>query len=192
MERPPIRILIIEDKASYAALLKEMLTENPQRQFSVVCANSLSSGLDCLAKNGFDAVLLDLHLPDTEGCSGCEKIRAAAPALPIVMVSATPEEDGFADECLEKGAQDYLTKGYFDEKLLLHSIRYAMQRKKIETEYQKAQRALVEANQALVQKVRELDRLNATMMGREERILELKEELKALKTRCADNAQFNA
>ena len=189
MERPLIRTLIIEDTANYAALLKEMLTESAPFEFSVTCAGTLTAGLAYLAKQSFDLVLLDLHLPDVEGSTGCEKIRAAAPSLPIIVVSATPEEEKFADECLQKGAQDYLTKGSFDQKLLLHSVRYATQRKKIETEYQLAQRALVEANQALVQKVRELDRLNTTMMGREERILELKEEIKALK---AERAGINA
>ena len=176
-----IRILVVEDNGNYAELLKEMLAEDPAHAFLATFADTISSALACLAKRDFDIVLLDLRLPDSEGCSACERIRAAVPALPVVIVSATPEEEGFADECLDRGVQDYLTKGNFDHKLLIHSLRYAMQRKKIETEYQKAQRALVEANQALVQKVRELDRLNTTMMGREERILELKEELRALK-----------
>ena len=183
MDRPLIRALIVEDNANYAALLKEMLTdENARFEFLVVCAGTLTSALTCLTEQSFDLVLLDLHLPDAQGTLGCEKIRTAAASLPIIVVSASAEEERFADECLQKGAQDYLTKGSFDQKLLLHSVRYATQRKKIETEYQLAQRALVEANQALVQKVRELDRLNMTMMGREERILELKEEIKTLKS----------
>jgi DNA-binding response OmpR family regulator len=183
------RALIIEDNAAYSALLKAMLTEDQSQTFSAECVRSLSSGLACLTHGDFELVLLDLHLPDAEGYVACEKISAAAPSLPIVIVSGSSEEDGFAIECLQRGAQDYLTKGDFDQKLLLHSVRYATQRKKIEKEYLTAQHALVEVNQTLVQKVRELDRLNAIMMGREERILELKEEIKALKTQLSESCK---
>ena len=177
----PLRTLIIEDDASYAELLKEMLTEDRKSAFSVVHAGSIAAALQRLAEGGFDLVLLDLRLPDAQGATGCEAVHAAAPHLPIVVVSGSAEEETSVTGCLQKGAQDYLVKGEFDRRHLLHSVRYAVQRNKVEADYRAARTALVDANKSLVEKVRELDRLNAIMMGREERILEMKEEIRTLR-----------
>ena len=187
-----IRALIIEDNAMAAEALKEMLTTDQDQGFAVECTGSLKAGLERLSKASFDLVLLDLDLPDARGSITCEKVRTAAPSLPIVIVSGSSEEQSVAADCLQRGAQDYLMKGRFDQQLLLHSVRYASQRKKIETEYQMSQRALTDANQALVDKVNELDQLNSLMMGREERILELKEEIKGLKARISDGSDENS
>ena len=83
-------------------------------------------------------------------------------------------------EAMEKGVQDYLTKGDFNFQILLRSLRYAILRKKMEE-------ALKDANRALREKLEEFDRLNQIMMDREERILELKKEVKRLKTQLSDN-----
>ena len=182
MAEKPLQILIIEDNVPYAELLKEMLSPDGHGTvFWPESAGSLSAALAVLAGRKFDAALLDLHLPDGNGASVCETVREASPDLAIVIVSGSTEEQGSAAECMLKGAQDYLVKGEFDRKHLWHSLRYAVRRNKIESDYKAAQHALVEANRKLVEKVKELDRLNAVMMGREERILEMKEEIKALK-----------
>ena len=182
MEIRPLQTLIIEDDAICAQLLKEMLAVEGAGEvpFAVDFASSLSQALVQLSKNSFDIALLDLHLPDVQGTDACAAVSAMAPSLAIVVVSGSAEQDGYATECMEKGAQDYLVKGDFDRKHLLHSLRYAHQRKKIETEFKATQQALLEANRALIEKVHDLDRLNAVMMGREERILEMKEEIKRL------------
>jgi CheY-like chemotaxis protein len=176
-----LRTLIVEDDPGYAELLKEMLVSSRDLAFTAECTNTLAEGLTMLTAGHFDLLLLDLHLPDAKGPAACEAVRAMAPLLPIVVVSASLDEEGMAEECLQRGAQDYLVKGDFDQKHLMHSLRYAAQRKKIEAASKATQSALVEANRALIEKVRELDQLNAIMMGREERILEMKDEIKALK-----------
>ena len=181
MEQRTLRTLIVDDNVPYAECLKEMLAEGGETTFSVEQAGSLAQGLERLAKESFDVVLLDLKLPDGEGPSVCEAVHAASPSAAIVIVSGSLDERGNAAKCLQKGAQDYLVKEDFERKYLLHSMLYAVQRKKVENDYRDAQNALVEANRALVEKVIELDRLNAIMMGREERIIEMKEEIKTLK-----------
>ena len=178
---PLIRTLIIEDNPGYAELLKDMLSSAQEGDFAVTHAMTLASGLEFLSGGDFDLALLDLRLPDAAGYTACEKVRASAPRLPIVVVSGYSPDEEFAVRCLRIGAQDYLEKGQFDQRLLLHSVRYAFQRKRIEIAYQIAQQALVETNRKLVEKIGELDRLNAILMGREERILELKDEIRALK-----------
>ncbi len=187
METRPLRTLIIEDDAICAQLLKEMLAVDGAGEvpFVVDLASSLSQALVQLSKNSFDIALLDLRLPDAQGTDTCAAISSIAPSLAIVVVSGSSEQEGNSTECMEKGAQDYLVKGVFDRKHLLHSLRYAYQRKKIETEFKAAQQALLEANRALVEKVHDLDRLNAVMMGREEKILEMKEEIKRLNEQLA-------
>ncbi len=189
METEKLRTLIIEDNLASAELLKEMLAKSVDVEFLTQTAGSLADGLEWLAQDRFDLVLLDLTLPDARGASTCRAIIEAAPSLPIVIVSGSSESDGCASECLQMGAQGYLTKGDFDGRHLIHSVRYAIRRKGIEHEYENVQNALLEANRNLTEKVRELDRLNAVMMGREERILELKDELRGLKERLSKRAE---
>ena len=185
MEQSLIRTLVIEDNESYAELLKEMLSNARDPKFEIIQAASLKSALELLSKGKFDLILLDLRLPDAAGHTACERIRVTNQKLPIVVISGYSPDEEFAVRCLQIGAQDYLEKGQFDQRLLLHAIRYAFQRKRIETDYQTAQRAVVEINHKLMEKVGELDRLNAILMGREERILELKEEIKKMKAPTA-------
>jgi len=82
-------------------------------------------------RESFDVVLLDLSLPDSHGLNTLERVHAHAPEVPIVVMT------GFDNEMLgvkavKEGAQDYLVKGQVDSYLLMHAIRYAIERKQIE------------------------------------------------------------
>jgi DNA-binding response OmpR family regulator len=103
----PDRILMIEDDESLAAMVAEYLAG---LGFSVVARSTAASGLDAVRKGGFDALILDVMLPDSDGFEVCRRVRADSD-LPILMLTARGDEtDRIVG--LELGADDYLPKPF--------------------------------------------------------------------------------
>lgn len=128
----PTRILLIEDNPADARLLRKMLTEAKRFPFDLQQADRLSTGLERLAGNDIDVVLLDLSLPDSEGLDTFRQTLAQAPQTPIVVLSGLDDAE-VAFEAVRAGAQDYLTKAEVDGNLLVRTIHYAIERKRTET-----------------------------------------------------------
>lgn len=131
MTYDPIRVLLIEDNPGDTRLICEMLAEARDAQFEVECVGRLSPGLKRLAAGGIDVLLLDLLLPDGQGLDVCVKAHTQAPYVPIVVLTGLDDET-MAAKTLQIGAQDYLVKGQVDSRLLLRSMRYAIERKRAE------------------------------------------------------------
>jgi two-component system cell cycle sensor histidine kinase/response regulator CckA len=128
------RILLIEDNPGDARFIRKVLADampaDPSAPaFDLTCARRLSSGLKRLAKGRFDAILLDLSLPDTLGLDALVKTHAQASGLPIIVLS-DPGNKEMALEAVQKGAQDYLIKGEVSGSLLVRVIRYAIEHKR--------------------------------------------------------------
>jgi CheY-like chemotaxis protein len=104
----PLRVLLVED--SHAdALVAERALEVSDGEFEITITSSLAAGIDRL-EQGFDAILLDLTLPDSAGSDTVVRMRAAAVAVPIVVLTSA-EGDAVAGRCLEAGADAYRQKG---------------------------------------------------------------------------------
>ncbi len=130
MDEPSTIVLLIEDNPGDARLVQEMLGEATGSAFGFKRADRLSTGLEQLAKDGADAVLLDLGLPDSHGLDTFVKAHAQAPDRPIVVLTGTSDE-AVALEAVQIGAQDYLVKGQVDGDSLVRSIRYAIERQRL-------------------------------------------------------------
>lgn len=124
-------VLIIEDNPGDARLIRELLREALPVGHEVEHAEDLASGRARIHSKPFDVALLDLSLPDSHGTETVATLRTAAPQLPIVVLTGLEREE-VAYEALEKGAQDYLVKGKFDVPVLTRTLRYAVQRKRLE------------------------------------------------------------
>lgn len=109
------RILIVEDEESIRELLKLNLElEN----YEVVCLDNGKEVLKYYHQEHFDLILLDVMLPEVSGFQVCEQIRLVDMNIPILMLTA---KDAQSDKLtgLKKGADDYLTKPFNLEELLL-------------------------------------------------------------------------
>jgi PAS domain S-box-containing protein len=126
-----LTVLLVEDNAGDARLLIEYLSEAPGNPFVLEHVELLSDGLDRLQKGGIALVLLDLSLPDSFGLETFARTHAAAPELPIIVMSGRDDES-LAIKTVHEGAQDYLVKGHVDSRLLVRSMRYAIERKRAE------------------------------------------------------------
>jgi MinD-like ATPase involved in chromosome partitioning or flagellar assembly/CheY-like chemotaxis protein len=129
MAENEIRVLLIEDNPGDAKLVSMMLAQAKGASFHLETRDRLDAGLERLAQGGFDALLLDLSLPDSHGFETFDRAHAAVPLLPIVLLSSLDDET-IASRAVELGAQDYLIKGRVDDHALSRALRFALQRQK--------------------------------------------------------------
>jgi len=107
------RILLIEDDVRLAEMVSSYLGE---AGFSVAHAATGNAGISLATRDGFDALILDLMLPDLDGLEVCRRIRARA-GTPILMLTARGDAmDRVVG--LEMGADDYLPKPFEPRELL--------------------------------------------------------------------------
>jgi PAS domain S-box-containing protein len=132
MSHPPCEVLLIEDSEADRVLIGAMLAERPANGFQLVACESLQAGLARLRQSeAVVAVLLDLSLPDSHGLETFRAVRQAAPQRPIVILTGNVDEQA-ALEAMQLGAQDYLYKNSLTGELLQKSLRYAIERKRLE------------------------------------------------------------
>jgi PAS domain S-box-containing protein len=148
MKRKQVAILLIEDNPGDARLIREMLPEGKGAVHSLEWVESLTAGLQRIARGGIDLVLLDLGLPESAGLETLRRLRAGAGQLPVVVLSGLEDED-IAAQAVEEGAQDYLIKGQVDGGLLNRSIRYALERNEAANALRRAQDELERRNAEL-------------------------------------------
>jgi DNA-binding response OmpR family regulator len=126
----PIRVLLVEDNRADLLRLQQVLTDTGSVQFDLTHAERLSEALEYLKDKAFDLVLLALGVPDSHGLDGVVRIREIADSTPVVVLTSLNDER-VGLRAVQKGAQDYLTKGELSAKLLLRAMRYAIERKKL-------------------------------------------------------------
>ena len=131
MTEEKMKILLVEDNPGDARLMQEMLKEAGAGKYELSVAGTLDSALDRLRKEAFDAVLLDLNLPDSHGIITLKSIQGNASQIAVVVITGL-SDDAVAIESLRIGAEDFLEKGKFDGSLLVRSLRYAIERKRVE------------------------------------------------------------
>lgn len=139
MNNNKTRVLIIEDNIEYASMLKAVLSKSEGLKFELISFTNLEDGLAGLKNNDVDVVLLDLDLPDSSGLDTFNKVSSSTSSLPIIILTGDDDEQ-LAIQSLKLGAQDYLIKSQTDNKLLLKSILFSIERKKMEEQLKSALR----------------------------------------------------
>ena len=123
-----IRILHVEDNVGDVRLMREILAEEASSpEFEIVQVRRLAEAIERLSREHFDAVLLDLSLPDASGVETVYRTCTAVPHVPIVVLTGFDDE-ALAIRAVQGGAQDYLIKGRLDPASSMRSIRYAIER----------------------------------------------------------------
>lgn len=125
----PTRILLVEDDAADAYILRWHLLKNPRNRhrFELEHVEYLEAGLERLSRDSFAILLLDLGLPDSVGIDTFCRAGREATDVPIIVLSGLDDED-VALSAVREGAQDYLVKSEITGPLLIRSIRYAIER----------------------------------------------------------------
>ncbi len=132
-----LQLLLVEDSLEDERLLCDALLEieeNRQwvnwRRSSILPVDQLADALDCLRGGSFDAVLLNLSLPDSPALlDSFLDIRAVAADVPI-LVLADEADENLANRLLREGAQDVLVKSEIECAPLARAIRHAIERQR--------------------------------------------------------------
>lgn len=119
-----MRILIIEDEFSLADALSELLK---RENYCVDIKTSGKDGLNSALTNIYDAIILDIMLPELNGLDILKIVRKEGITTPILILTARSETYDIING-LEEGADDYLTKP-FDKRELIARIRAITRRK---------------------------------------------------------------
>lgn len=138
-----IRVLLVEDNATDALLARDEMAHALHATFVVEQAQRLRTALALLTEKTFDVILLDLSLPDSEGLATFSGLQAAAPGVPVVVLSHRADEQ-LALQAVQAGAQDYLVKGQV-EGMLVRAIRHAIERAHADRALRRSEADLKEA-----------------------------------------------
>lgn len=131
-----IRILLVEDNPSDVRLMSAYLEDSDRQKVGLTVAGSLKSCFERLSQSSFDLILLDLNLPDTEGMDTLTRLLESRPETPIVILTGLSDQRiGIA--AIKAGAQDFLVKGHQVAAVLERTIRYAMERHRLQRELRK-------------------------------------------------------
>ncbi|NVM56860.1 MAG: response regulator [Desulfobacterales bacterium] len=124
------KILVVDDEPRMCDSLKVLLSNEG---YETQTGYSGQEALECLAKNDFDLVLLDIIMPDMNGHQIMDHINSQNPETPVIVITGHATVDS-AIESLRRGAYDYLRKPFeFEE--LLKRVKNALDQKRLEKEY---------------------------------------------------------
>ncbi len=132
-----LKLLLVEDNLDDEQLLCEALIEIEEqrlwcnwRNASVMQVDRLMDALDCLRAENFDAVLLNLSLPDSPSLlDSLLEVTACAPGLPVVVL-ADEDDEHLANRLLREGAEDVFLKSELECLPLARAVRYAIERRR--------------------------------------------------------------
>ena len=138
------RVLLIQSDAAAAKTVVGALNRSSDEPFHVEWVKRCSEGLKRL--DGMEAILLDLHLPDSQGIETFDRLFRAAPSIPIMLL-IDPQHEKTARLAVQCGAQDYLFKDRLDAYLLPKALGTMIERAAYaESLFEERERAQVTLN----------------------------------------------
>jgi DNA-binding NarL/FixJ family response regulator len=170
--------LLVEDNPGERRFLQELLRNQTGTGdlFKVECTERLATAILRLGVGDIDVILLDLSLPDSQGEETFAKVKACAPDVAIVVLSGLDDE-AMALRMVKAGAQDYVPKRQVNADMLARTIRYAIERKRVEQEIRFLNGSLehrvverteqfIMANSELRTQISERDRIQLALDGK--------------------------
>ena len=133
MKEKVLQVLLVEDNAGDARLLREMFSKERAESFELTHLLRMSDAVPHLAKGGVDIALLDLGLPDAHGLDSVRRAHEVAPNVPVIVLTGLDDE-ALAAEAMKEGAQDYLIKGEIENRALPRALRHAIERHRMQAE----------------------------------------------------------
>tara|TARA_R100000027_G_scaffold38198_2_gene28188 strand:- start:18060 stop:18971 length:912 start_codon:yes stop_codon:yes gene_type:complete len=122
-----LRILLVEDDPLAAKLVRLILSKGKGLETDTTHVTTIGSAKEALAEHGYDVILLDLNLPDSNTEETLEHCKKIAENNPVIVLTGNDSEE-IGVKAVQLGAQDYLVKGEYNDRILLRALRYARER----------------------------------------------------------------
>ena len=128
-----ISVLLVEDNLGDARLIREMLRDRTDfgSSYRVTHVETLRAAEAQLSLERFDIVLLDIHLPDSNGLDTLKSICNLNPEIPVIVLTGLSDHL-LSIQAVSNGAQDYIPKNECNSRLLKRVIHYAIERQQAE------------------------------------------------------------
>jgi len=127
-----LKVMLIEDDSVDAAFVNRSLQRRGDNDLELVNVTCLEDGLDALGGGGFDAIILDLNLPDSQGIATVQRTVYLHQDVPVLVISHGDDE-AVNSRVIDVGAQDFIPKSEIDRGRLRRAIDHAIRRKQRET-----------------------------------------------------------
>ena len=124
-----LHVLVVDDNPGDQFLISDLLGETYLQISAIEKAVSVKDAITLLQQKPVDIVLLDLSVSDSQGIDTFLQVNKYAENIPVVILSGLSDLNT-ATDAISLGAQDFLMKGEFNEKLLEKKILYSIERKK--------------------------------------------------------------
>ena len=111
----PQKILVVDDELDMLMLLRMIIEDNTD--YEVETTNNPSEGLKLLADNEYDLVISDLKMPGMDGMELFDELRKIKHDIPVIIITAYGSL-GTADEAMNKGVSDFITKPFRKDSIL--------------------------------------------------------------------------
>lgn len=152
MKQCTVKVLLVEDDANDARLIRHALTEGGNSVFRVQWVRRISAALDRLSRHQgcpetrFDVILVGLARPDADGLDVLTPLFRAAPEALILVVN-NPENEEVVCAIVKNGAYDHLGMKHVNSHWLPRALRYVTERKQVEAVLRESEAALFEAKE---------------------------------------------
>ncbi len=133
MDNSPIRILLIDDDEDDYVVTRRMLGQMEDGRFVLEWSATADGALEQMERNPYDLYLLDYHLGKNTGLDVLREARARGCAAPFIMVTGTGNREVDL-AAMQAGAADYLEKGDLTTAVLERTVRYALERQRLQME----------------------------------------------------------
>jgi signal transduction histidine kinase len=137
VDKSTVNILLVEDDEDDYILVRKLLSQIASMKYDLKWAPTYETALEAIGNDRHDVCLIDYQLGDRTGLDLLQETRAKTSACPMIFLTGHEDYD---IEAMRAGASDYLVKGRISADLLERSIRYAIERKRLEAQLVQAQK----------------------------------------------------
>ncbi|MBI5724463.1 MAG: response regulator [Planctomycetes bacterium] len=134
-----LKVLLVEDNQADVELIRQGMADTPGGGLEFVLADSLARANELIRQTRFDAILLDLFLPDCRGMDTYVNMQTACPTVPIVVMTGIDDRE-LAIQTIRRGAQDYLVKGRINGEVISRVMQYSIERSRLHTQLRMIQK----------------------------------------------------